>query len=184
MLISNLLKWQNYSPLIADFPEMQISRFETWWENRVKGGGGVTNRIFQFCRLDFSITAPILLSWLEQTDSNLLPTFGKRHRQLGFCDSDDKFPDYKVRIKIIFNVIHLKRLQKSPSINLATIGASSPKWTTCKKSSDNKFNLCNCFDENGENIFLENQAQYICCQCPERLEDEYKQFQVDYNVLT
>ena len=28
----------------------------------------------------------------------------------GFCDSDDKFPDYKVRIKIIFNVIHVKRL--------------------------------------------------------------------------
>ena len=46
----------------------------------------MTNRIFQFCRLDFSITAPILLSWLEQTDSNLLPTFGKRHRQLGFHD--------------------------------------------------------------------------------------------------
>ena len=68
---------------------MQISRFETWWENRMRGGGGVTNRIFQFCRLDFSITAPILLSWLEQTDSNLLPTFGKRHRQLGFHDYDD-----------------------------------------------------------------------------------------------
>ena len=28
----------------------------------------------------------------------------------GFCDSDDKFPDYKVRIKIIFDVIHVKRL--------------------------------------------------------------------------
>ena len=49
----------------------------------------MTNRIFQFCRLDFSITAPILLSWLEQTDSNLLPTFGKRHRQLGFDYYDD-----------------------------------------------------------------------------------------------
>ena len=47
------------------------------------GGVGVTNRIFQFCRLDFSITAPILLSWLQQTYSNLLLTFRKTKHAVG-----------------------------------------------------------------------------------------------------
>eukprot|EP00092_Neocalanus_flemingeri_P009206 GFUD01009907.1.p1 GENE.GFUD01009907.1~~GFUD01009907.1.p1 ORF type:complete len:433 (+),score=112.76 GFUD01009907.1:63-1361(+) len=69
------------------------------------------------------------------------------------------------------------RHKKPPAINHSNPD-NKPVITTCRKYSNDQFNLCKCFDKSGSEVMGENKPEVtlFCCQCPETFDEAYANF--------